>query len=74
MDKITVPKIKRFKGKKLITSLTAYDFLTARIIDESGIDIILVGDSVGTTVQGLSSTLPVRWKKCYIIQELFIEQ
>jgi len=60
MDKITVPKIKRFKGEKIITALTAYDFLTARIVDEAGIDIILVGDSVGTTVQGLSSTIPVK--------------
>ena len=63
MDKITAPKIKRFKGKKLITALTAYDFLTARIIDEAGIDIILVGDSVGTTVQGLSSTIPVKMEE-----------
>jgi len=63
MDKITVPKIKRFKGEKIITALTAYDFLTARIVDEAGIDIILVGDSVGTTVQGLSSTIPVKMEE-----------
>jgi len=58
-----VPKIKRFKGEKIITALTAYDFLTARIVDEAGIDIILVGDSVGTTVQGLSSTIPVKMEE-----------
>lgn len=58
-----MPKIKRFKGEKIITALTAYDFLTARIVDEAGIDIILVGDSVGTTVQGLSSTIPVKMEE-----------
>ncbi len=63
MDKITVPKVKRFKGKKIITALTAYDFLTARIVDEAGVDIILVGDSVGTTVQGLDSTIPVKMEE-----------
>ena len=63
MDKITVPKIKRFKRKKIITALTAYDFLTAKILDEAGIDIILVGDSVGTTLQGLSSTIPVKMEE-----------
>lgn len=63
MDKITVPKVKHFKGRKVITALTAYDFLTARILDEAGIDIILVGDSVGTTIQGLSSTIPVKMEE-----------
>lgn len=63
MDKITVPKLKHFKGMKAITALTAYDFLTARILDEAGIDIILVGDSVGTTIQGLSSTIPVKMEE-----------
>ncbi len=63
MVKITVPKVKHFKSKKIITALTAYDFLTARIIDEAGIDVILVGDSVGTTVQGLTSTIPVKMEE-----------
>ncbi|MCD6426553.1 MAG: 3-methyl-2-oxobutanoate hydroxymethyltransferase [Caldisericaceae bacterium] len=63
MSKITVPKVKRLKGKRPITALTAYDFMFARILDRAGIDIILVGDSVGTTVQGLDSTLPVNMEE-----------
>ena len=39
--------------------LTAYDYPFARIVDEAGIDVILVGDSVGMVVQGLENTLPV---------------
>jgi 3-methyl-2-oxobutanoate hydroxymethyltransferase len=42
-----------------ITALTAYDFPTARLVDEAGIDIILVGDSVGMAVLGYDTTLPV---------------
>jgi 3-methyl-2-oxobutanoate hydroxymethyltransferase len=42
-----------------ITALTAYDFPTARLVDEAGIDVILVGDSVGMVVLGYETTLPV---------------
>ncbi len=45
-------------GEK-ITALTAYDFLMARLLDQVGIDIILVGDSLGNVVQGHDTTLPV---------------
>jgi len=60
MSKITVPDIckKKSEGRK-ITVLTAYDFPTAQIVDEAGIDIALVGDSLGMVVQGIDSTLPV---------------
>jgi len=60
MPKITILDIykKKAEGKK-ITMLTAYDFPTAQIVDQSGIDMILVGDSLGMVVQGVSSTLPV---------------
>lgn len=42
-----------------IVMLTAYDFLTAQLLDEAGVDSILVGDSLGNVVQGRSTTLPV---------------
>src|SRR6185369_707450 len=42
-----------------ITALTAYDYPTARLLDESGIDIILVGDSVGMVVLGYEDTTQV---------------
>ena len=42
-----------------ITALTAYDYCTARIVDQAGIDMILVGDSLGMAVLGYDSTLPV---------------
>ena len=49
---------KKSEGKK-ITMLTAYDYPFAKIVDEAGIDAIIVGDSVGMVVQGLENTLPV---------------
>ncbi|MEX0998749.1 MAG: 3-methyl-2-oxobutanoate hydroxymethyltransferase [Thermodesulfobacteriota bacterium] len=59
MKKITVPIISSMKDKEKIVMVTAYDAPTARIVDKSGVDIVLVGDSVGNVIQGLSNTLPV---------------
>ena len=58
--KITVPAIMRRKqtGEK-ISMITAYDATFARLVDEAGVDMILVGDSVGMVVQGVENTLPV---------------
>jgi 3-methyl-2-oxobutanoate hydroxymethyltransferase len=66
--KITVPDILSRKSqspagfaesKAKITCLTAYDYPTARLLDDAGVDIILVGDSLGMAVLGYDSTLPV---------------
>ena len=58
--KVTAPEIRKMKqrGEK-ITALTAYDYSFARILDEAGVDILLVGDSLGSVIQGQESTLPV---------------
>jgi 3-methyl-2-oxobutanoate hydroxymethyltransferase len=66
--KITVPDILSRKwnsasgspdSKQKITCLTAYDYPTARLLDDAGVDILLVGDSLGMVVLGYDSTLPV---------------
>lgn len=60
MDKVTVPEIQRKKGQgEKITMLTAYDTPMARILDECGVDMLLVGDSVGSVMAGYPNTLPV---------------
>ncbi|CAN5150061.1 3-methyl-2-oxobutanoate hydroxymethyltransferase [soil metagenome] len=59
-EKVYVPALKaaKEKGEKLVC-LTAYDYPTARIIDEAGVDIILVGDSIGNVIHGYGNTIPV---------------
>lgn len=57
--RITVPKFVGMKGAgRKITMLTAYDFTMARLVDEAGVDAILVGDSLANVVQGHDTTLP----------------
>ncbi|HOO89449.1 MAG TPA: 3-methyl-2-oxobutanoate hydroxymethyltransferase [Syntrophales bacterium] len=60
INKITTSVVQKMKrdGEK-ISMLTAYDYPTASIMDEAGIDLILVGDSLGMVVLGYDSTLPV---------------
>ncbi|MGD9872743.1 MAG: 3-methyl-2-oxobutanoate hydroxymethyltransferase [Kiritimatiellia bacterium] len=55
----TVLTIKAQKGQRKIACITAYDFSSARIADEAGIPLVLVGDSLGMTVLGYDTTLPV---------------
>src|SRR5881398_3380538 len=59
-EKVTVPAVRATKerGERLVC-LTAYDYPTARIVDEAGTDVILVGDSLGNVVLGYDSTVPV---------------
>lgn len=57
---ITVPKLRQMKADgERIVSLTAYDASFARLMDACGVDVVLVGDSLGMVVQGHKSTLPV---------------
>ncbi len=58
-EKITPQKIRECKGVRGIAALTAYDYPLARLIDESGADIILVGDSLGMVVLGYPDTTHV---------------
>jgi 3-methyl-2-oxobutanoate hydroxymethyltransferase len=60
MGKVTINELwkKKSEGQK-ITMLTAYDYPFAKIVDEAGVDIILVGDSLAMVVQGLENTLPI---------------
>ncbi|MDT5158578.1 MAG: 3-methyl-2-oxobutanoate hydroxymethyltransferase [Acidobacteriota bacterium] len=59
-EKVTVPAVlsSKERGERLVC-LTAYDYPTARIVDEAGTDIVLVGDSLGNVVLGYDSTVPV---------------
>lgn len=60
-EKVTAPKIRSMKGGRIVC-VTAYDAPTAKVADTAGVDLILVGDSVGNVVLGYSSTLPVTLK------------
>ena len=58
-DKITTQTISLLKGERPVVAVTAYDTQMARYADEAGVDLILVGDSVGTTQLGFQTTVPV---------------
>ncbi|MEX0848195.1 MAG: 3-methyl-2-oxobutanoate hydroxymethyltransferase [Ilumatobacteraceae bacterium] len=58
--KVNVPDLASFKAEgRKISMITAYDATFARLVDEAGVDCILVGDSVGMVVQGVANTIPV---------------
>jgi 3-methyl-2-oxobutanoate hydroxymethyltransferase len=58
-QRMTVPKFTALKGAGKITMVTAYDYPFARLVDEAGVEGVLVGDSMSMVVQGHENTLPV---------------
>src|SRR6478672_3799215 len=58
MNRMTPETVRRAKGQG-VTAVTAYDYPTARLLDEAGVEVLLVGDSLGMVVLGYESTLPV---------------
>ena len=60
VKRVTIRDIMRMKrDRKKIVVVTAYDVLFARLVDAAGVDIVLVGDSLGNVVAGFETTLPV---------------
>jgi 3-methyl-2-oxobutanoate hydroxymethyltransferase len=66
-EKVSAPSLRSSKqrGERLVC-LTAYDYPSARIVDEAGIDVILVGDSLGNVVLGYGNTVPVTLEEILI--------
>lgn len=59
MTRMSAPQLRELKGQSKLVWITAYDYTQAQIAEASGMDVILVGDSLGMTTLGYSSTLPV---------------
>lgn len=59
-EKVYVPALRKAKKKgEKLTCLTAYDYPTAKIVDQAGVELILVGDSMGNVIHGYGNTIPV---------------
>src|SRR6476659_157740 len=56
---VTVPAFRASKGAAKLAVVTAYDYTSARLCDDAGVDAVLVGDSLGMVVQGQPTSLPV---------------
>ena len=63
LKKITISDIVSMKNKEKISVITSYDYWSAKICDNAGIDILLVGDSGGMVMLGYDSTIPVNMKE-----------
>lgn len=59
IKRLTLRSLRAKKGKERVSMLTAYDVVTAQCLDEAGVEMLLVGDSLGNVVYGFDSTLPV---------------
>ena len=59
MQKITVQAIRAMKGRQKVAALTAYDYPSTKLLDEAGVPLILVGDSLGMVVLGYPDTTHV---------------
>jgi 3-methyl-2-oxobutanoate hydroxymethyltransferase len=65
--KVTAPAIQARKGGEPIVALTAYDYPSARLVDEAGVDLLLVGDSVANVMLGYESTIPVTLEEMLLV-------
>ena len=69
LKKMVVNDIVSMKNKEKISVITSYDYWSAKICDNTGIDIILVGDSGGMVMLGYNSTVPVNMKEMLIFSK-----
>ncbi|MFA5271072.1 MAG: 3-methyl-2-oxobutanoate hydroxymethyltransferase [Candidatus Omnitrophota bacterium] len=63
MSKLTIENIKEKKGKEKIVILTCYDYSFAKALDEAGLDMVMVGDSMANVVLGLGQTLEISFQE-----------
>ena len=67
MSKITIKKIQSWKNVKPFSAITAYDFSSAKIIDECGLPVVLVGDSAAMVAYGYDTTIPITMEEMLLI-------
>lgn len=67
MSRVTIKTIQSWKNKKKFSAITAYDFLSAKIVDKSNIPLVLVGDSASMITYGYDSTVPISMDEILLI-------